>query len=174
MSSSKKREGAYIQRFWQVYWCWYFKWVCYESFLYLSEAVCYYTHYSTHTQDPLLRCWHTSKSGRAGLTPEINMSPCHARPCKAAARPDIFMRRVFATTAGVSAEQRRCFCRDPDCQGGSKLWPPPPIADSIRCTDQPDSSEKWACVEEKNRLTDKRRKNWLPLKCLFIRSQGAF
>lgn len=137
--------------------------------------MCYYTHYSTHTQDPLLRCWHTSKSGGAGLTPEINTSPCHARPCKAAARPDIFMRRVFATTAGVSAEQRRCFCRDPDCQGGVNYdSPPTPHRRLNKVHRSAGFLRKMSLcsnTEEKNRLTDKRRKNV----CLFdVRRTSKF
>lgn len=75
-------------------------------------------HKLQHTSTtPLLRCWHTSQRGKAGLTPQINMSPCHARPCQAPARPGLFMRRVFATIVDVSAEQRRRFSRDPECQG---------------------------------------------------------
>lgn len=143
MSSYKSRGGAYIQGIWQVYWCWHFKWVCYGCFLHLSDlhlSLCAITHITAHKQDPLLRCWHTSKSGRAELTPEINMSPFHARPCKAAARPDIFMRRVFATIADVSAEQLRHFCRDQGCQGRVNY---DPIAHSITSTDQPVSSEMW-------------------------------
>lgn len=72
------------------------------------QRLCAITHTTAHTHTharspppPSSGAGHTSKSGRAGLTPEINMSPCHARPCKAAARPAIFMRRVFAATAGV-------------------------------------------------------------------------
>lgn len=56
MSSYKRREGAYIQGIWQVYWCWHFKWVL----LWVFSApirpapiiVCYYTHYSTQARSP--------------------------------------------------------------------------------------------------------------------------
>lgn len=124
----------------------------------IRGCVLLHTLQRTHTRKiPSSGAWHTSKSGRAGLTPEINMSPCHARPCKAAARPDIFTRRVFATAAGVSAVAGIQTVR-----GGEYIMtPPPPIEDSIRCTEQPDSSEKCACVstqKRKNRLTDKQRK----------------
>lgn len=173
MSSYKRREGAYIQGIWQVYWCWHFKWVCYEYFLHLSETVCYYTCYSTQARSPpqVLTHQQVRESRTHPWDKYVSLSRASLQ---SSSQTWYFHAACVYNNSRCVSGAAAALLRGSRLSGESKLWPHRTLNNIHRSARflRNMREKRWSFnTEGNNRLTDKGRKDWLNLKCLFILSK---